>query len=93
MTALCVALSDKEQRRQIVGSIFDRPTSYDPANFNFETGGDSEGGNQSDFGGIISEQINTQLPDSVAGKYYAQQHGLLGKSVMDDYQKAKASIL
>ena len=75
-----------------VGSIFDRPTNYDPANFNFETGGDSDGGNQSDFGGIISEQINTQLPDSVAGKYYAQQHGLLGKSVMDDYQKAKASI-
>jgi len=75
-----------------VGSIFDRPTNYDPANFNFETGGDSEGGNQNGFGGIISEQINTQLPDSVAGKYYAQQHGLLGKSVMDDYQKAKASI-
>jgi len=71
-------------------SIFDRPTNYDPAVFN--TGGDSDGGNQSDFGGIISEQINTQLPDSVAGKYYAQQHGLLGKSVMDDYQKAKASI-
>jgi hypothetical protein len=73
-----------------VGSIFDRSTSYDPAVFN--TGGDSDGGNQSDFGGIISKQINTQLPDSVAGKYYAQQHGLLGKSVMDDYQKAKASI-
>jgi len=75
-----------------VGSIFDRPTNYDPANFNFETGGDSDAGNQGGFGGIISEQINTQLPDSVAGKYYAQQHGLLGKSVMDDYQKAKASI-
>ena len=78
-------------------SIFDRPTNYDPANydpanFNFETGGDSDGGNQGGFGGIISKQINTQLPDSVAGKYYAQQHGLLGKSVMDDYQKAKASI-
>ena len=73
-----------------VGSIFDRPTNYDPTVFN--TGGDSDGGNQSDFGGIISNEINTQLPDSVAGKYYAQQHGLLGKSVMDDYQKAKASI-
>lgn len=71
-------------------SIFDRPTNYDPTVF--ETGGDSDSGNQSDFGGIISKQINTQLPDSVAGKYYAQQHGLLGKSVMDDYQKAKASI-
>lgn len=66
-------------------SIFDNP------NFN-AGGGDSNSGNQSDFGDIISKEINTQLPDSVAGKYYAQQHGLLGKSVMDDYQKAKASI-